>query len=132
IRRADRDGRFTRGSDAPWRAGDRSDRRRAIVSPYLGETKISVSLAAPTRRRLAKMNGLGNEIVILDLRGSNARVTPEQVRAIHRAKGLAFDQLMVLFDPRRSDTEAFMRIYNNDGSEADACGNGTRCVAYWL
>jgi diaminopimelate epimerase len=78
------------------------------------------------------MNGLGNEIVILDLRGSNARVTPDQVRAIHRAKGLAFDQLMVLFDPRRSDTEAFMRIYNNDGSEADACGNGTRCVAYWL
>jgi diaminopimelate epimerase len=78
------------------------------------------------------MNGLGNEIVILDLRGAEGGVAPDQVRAIHRAEGLAFDQLMVLFDPRRTDTAAFMRIYNNDGSEADACGNGTRCVAYWL
>ena len=78
------------------------------------------------------MNGLGNEIVVLDLRGAGVGLTADQARAIHRAKGLAFDQLMALFDPRRADTVAFMRIYNNDGSEAEACGNGTRCVAYLL
>jgi diaminopimelate epimerase len=78
------------------------------------------------------MNGLGNEIVVLDLRGAEAGVTPDQARAIHRMDGLAFDQLMVLLDPRRPGAAAFMRIYNNDGSEAEACGNGTRCVAYWL
>jgi diaminopimelate epimerase len=78
------------------------------------------------------MNGAGNEIVVLDMRGGRNEITADQARAIHRAEGLAFDQLMVLFDPRRADTAAFVRIYNNDGSEAGACGNGTRCVAYFL
>jgi diaminopimelate epimerase len=78
------------------------------------------------------MNGLGNQIVVLDLRGSGAGVTAEQARAIHHTRGLAFDQLMAVFDPRQAGTTAFVRIYNNDGSEAEACGNGTRCVAYLL
>jgi diaminopimelate epimerase len=78
------------------------------------------------------MNGAGNEIVVLDLRGDPGGITPDQARAIHHTKGLGFDQLMVLLDPRRADTAAFVRIYNNDGSEAGACGNGTRCVAYFL
>jgi diaminopimelate epimerase len=78
------------------------------------------------------MNGLGNQIVALDLRGVGAGVTAEQARAIHRTPGLAFDQLMVMFDPRQAGTAAFVRIFNNDGSEAEACGNGTRCVAYLL
>jgi diaminopimelate epimerase len=78
------------------------------------------------------MNGLGNQIVVLDLRGAGAGVTAEQARAIHRMPGLAFDQLMAVFDPRQAGTTAFVRIYNNDGSEAEACGNGTRCVAYLL
>jgi diaminopimelate epimerase len=78
------------------------------------------------------MNGAGNEIVVLDLRGGEARLSADQVRAIHRADGLAFDQLMALFEPRRAGTDAYVRIYNNDGSEAGACGNGSRCVAWWL
>jgi diaminopimelate epimerase len=80
------------------------------------------------------MNGLGNQIVVLDLRGAGvgAGVTAERARAIHRTRGLAFDQMMVLFDRRRAGTAAFVRIYNNDGSEAEACGNGARCVAYLL
>jgi diaminopimelate epimerase len=97
-----------------------------------GETKISAPAVAPTRRLAAKMNGAGNEIVVLDLRGADAALTADQVRAIHRTKGLAFDQLMALSDPRRAGTDAYVRIYNNDGGEAGACGNGTRCVAYWL
>jgi diaminopimelate epimerase len=77
-----------------------------------------------------KMNGLGNEIVVLDLRGSTHRVTSAEARAIAAARGSHFDQLMVLHDPLREGCDAFMRIYNTDGSEAQACGNGTRCVAW--
>ena len=78
------------------------------------------------------MNGLGNEIVVLDLRGSGLGVSPAEARAIGRGTGLAFDQLMVLYDPRSAGTDAFMKIFNIDGSEAQACGNGTRCVAWTL
>ena len=80
----------------------------------------------------AKMNGLGNEIVVLDLRGLAIEVRDAEARAIGRGAGLLFDQLMVLHDSRTPGTDAFVRIYNIDGTEAGACGNGTRCVAWWL
>ncbi|QXX75189.1 diaminopimelate epimerase [Methylovirgula sp. HY1] len=83
-------------------------------------------------RQVTKMNGLGNEIVILDLRATAGVVDAAMVRAIGRGDGLGFDQLMVLRDPRCAGTEAFVQIYNSDGSEAGACGNGTRCVAWYL
>jgi len=75
------------------------------------------------------MNGVGNKILTLDLRGTAILPTAAEARAIDRAPGLDYDQLMVLSDPTTPGTEAFVRIYNNDGSEAGACGNGTRCVA---
>lgn len=74
----------------------------------------------------AKMNGIGNEIVVLDLRGRSETVTAEAARAIGAQEH--FDQLMVLYAPRTPNTLAFMRIFNIDGSESFACGNGTRCV----
>jgi diaminopimelate epimerase len=80
-------------------------------------------------RRIQRMNGAGNKILVLDLRGGARVPTPGEARAIHRAPGLDYDQLMVLSDPRRAGTLAFVSIYNNDGSLAGACGNGTRCVA---
>jgi diaminopimelate epimerase len=83
-------------------------------------------------RPFFKMNGLGNEIIVLDLRGSALAVSPADARAIHRSEGLAYDQLMVLHDCVTPGTEAFVRILNNDGSESGACGNGTRCVAWVL
>jgi diaminopimelate epimerase len=67
---------------------------------------------------------------VLDLRGSTVTVRPEEARAIAQDPGSAFDQLMVLHDPVSPGTDAFLRIYNTDGSESGACGNGTRCVAY--
>jgi diaminopimelate epimerase len=79
-----------------------------------------------------KMNGLGNEIVVLDLRKSSHIVTPEEARAIGRGKGLAYDQLMVLHDAKTAGTEAYVLIYNIDGTQSGACGNGTRCVAWYL
>ncbi|MBN8967201.1 MAG: diaminopimelate epimerase [Rhizobiales bacterium] len=77
----------------------------------------------------AKMNGIGNEIVVLDLRGSATGVSPDEARAIAAPNAVPYDQLMVLQAPRAPGTSAFIRIYNNDGSEAGACGNGMRCVA---
>ncbi len=78
------------------------------------------------------MNGLGNEIVVLDLRGRGERVGLAAARAIAAAPRSHFDQMMVLHDPRTKGTEAFVRIFNTDGSEVSACGNGTRCLAWLL
>ncbi len=83
-------------------------------------------------RPIFRMNGIGNEILVLDLRGAGLEVAPAEARAIARAPGLRFDQLMVLHEPRQAGADAFMRIYNTDGSLSSACGNGTRCVAYVL
>ena len=87
-------------------------------------------MSALADRRFLKMHGAGNAIVVLDLRGTGIRVRPDEARVIATDAASAFDQLMVLHDPVSPGTDAFMRIYNADGSEAGACGNGTRCVAY--
>jgi diaminopimelate epimerase len=79
-----------------------------------------------------RMNGLGNEIVVVDLRRSRATVTAEDARAAAQPPAAAYDQLMTLHAPRTPGTDAFVRIYNNDGSEVGACGNGTRCIASLL
>lgn len=78
-----------------------------------------------------KMNGLGNEIVVVDLRGSKTVLSAEDVRAVAAEPRSRFDQMMVLHDPRRAGTDAFVTIFNTDGSESSACGNGTRCIG-WL
>ena len=83
-------------------------------------------------RPYLKMNGAGNEITVLDLRGSGLTVRPEEARAIAKNQQTAFDQLMVLFDPQTAGTDAYMRIFNTDGSESSACGNGTRCVSWYV
>ena len=87
-------------------------------------------MSALAHRRFLKMHGAGNAIVVLDLRGTDLRVGPEEARAVAADPRTCFDQLMVLHDPRTPGTDAFLRIYNTDGSESGACGNGTRCVAY--
>jgi diaminopimelate epimerase len=83
-------------------------------------------MSALANHAFAKMNGIGNEIVVLDLRDSRHVVTPQEARAV--ASQVPYDQLMVLQPPRYDGTEALIQIYNNDGSEAGACGNGMRCV----
>ena len=86
-------------------------------------------MSALANHAFAKMNGIGNEIVVVDLRDTGAAVTPGDARAVAAPAGVHYDQLMVLQKPRLHGTEAFISIYNNDGSEAGACGNGMRCVA---
>src|SRR5215472_19083422 len=76
-----------------------------------------------------KMNGLGNEIVVVDMRASPGVISAADARAVAQPQGVAYDQLMALYAPRAQGTEAYVRIYNSDGSESGACGNGMRCVA---
>lgn len=85
-------------------------------------------MSSPRTTRLAKMNGLGNEIVVADLRPRTASLAPAVVQAICADPRWRFDQLMALGKPITPQTQAFIRIYNADGSEAGACGNGMRCV----
>ena len=79
-----------------------------------------------------KMNGLGNEIVLVDMRAAPRAVTAEDARAAAKPGGVPYDQLMALYPPRTPGTDGFLRIYNSDGSEAGACGNGMRCLASML
>jgi len=87
-------------------------------------------MSALANRDFVKMNGLGNEIVVVDLRrGARQDAQPIAAGEARAAAGqVPYDQLMALY-PARSGSDALVRIYNNDGSEAGACGNGMRCVA---
>ena len=85
-------------------------------------------------RPFLKMNGIGNAIIVLDLRRTGLEVSAADARAIGRGtwqgQSLAYDQMMVLYDPQTPGTIARMKIFNIDGSLSGACGNGTRCVAH--
>ncbi|MCB1476045.1 MAG: diaminopimelate epimerase [Rhodobiaceae bacterium] len=79
--------------------------------------------------RYAKMNGAGNEILVVDARAGAPGVDAALARALAARPETAFDQLMLIGDPTRDGVDADMTIFNNDGSLSGACGNGTRCVA---
>jgi diaminopimelate epimerase len=88
-------------------------------------------MQAPDTIPFRKMNGLGNDFVVLDGRAAPLAIGPEQARRIaDRRSGIGCDQVIVLEPSRAAD--AFMRIFNADGSEVAACGNATRCVALLL
>jgi diaminopimelate epimerase len=77
-----------------------------------------------------KMHGLGNDFVVLDARGGPIDLPADRIRLIgDRHRGVGFDQLLVMEPANGADADIFMRIFNTDGTEAEACGNGTRCVA---
>ena len=86
-------------------------------------------MSALANRAFVKMNGLGNEIVVVDMRRQPAAISAADARAVAQPQGAPYDQLMALYPPRLQGTESLVRIYNNDGSEAGACGNGMRCIA---
>jgi len=79
-----------------------------------------------------KMNGLGNEFAVFDGRRFPVPRTPEAIRALGSGDGsIGFDQMIVI-EPSKAGADAFMRIYNRDGGEVDACGNASRCIAALL
>lgn len=84
------------------------------------------------RAPFAKMNGLGNEIIVADMRGRADRVAPAAAIALNADPATRFDQIMAIHDPRTPGTANYIEILNSDGSRAQACGNGMRCVVQAL
>ena len=79
-------------------------------------------------RRFHKMHGLGNDFVIFDGREAPLEMHGARARAVaDRMTGIGCDQLIVLEQSASADLR--MRIFNHDGSEVEACGNASRCVA---
>ena len=82
-------------------------------------------------RPFLKMNGLGNDFVVVEARSAPFAPSAEDVRAIaDRASGVGCDQLVLIEGSDRAD--AFVRFWNADGEEVDACGNASRCVGLLL
>ena len=79
----------------------------------------------------AKMNGIGNSILVVDERGRVPVVTGDMAERLCDGD-LVFEQMMVLSDATRPGFDAAVKIFNQDGSRAGACGNGTRCVAWFM
>lgn len=93
-----------------------------------------------------KMNGAGNDFVVIDARKNDISLSDTQIRALSARDNkiittvtknlngkppiLGCDQLLILEKSEKADV--FMRIYNADGGQVDACGNATRCIADML
>ncbi len=77
-----------------------------------------------------KMDGLGNDFVIIDERSQDLKLNKEQIIKICDRNYIGCDQL--IFIRKNKNIDASLEFYNSDGSKSDACGNGTRCVAYLL
>ncbi len=91
----------------------------------------ALATSAMDRLSFWKMNGLGNDFVILDTRLTRFRASSGLARTLSdRTTGIGCDQVAALEPSSRADV--FMRIFNADGSEVGACGNVTRCVAALL
>ncbi len=79
-----------------------------------------------------KMNGLGNDFVVIDAREDKVAFSAGQLRQIaDREDGIGFDQFITI-EPSPAGAHVFMRINNADGGEVEACGNATRCVGWLL
>jgi len=77
-----------------------------------------------------KMDGLGNDFIIFDNRKKSISLTKNQVIKISNRNYIGCDQ--VIFIDKDESSNAFLKFYNSDGGETSACGNGSRCVAYFL
>ena len=77
-----------------------------------------------------KMDGLGNDFIIIDQRDKNFELTQKQIIKMCDRNYIGCDQLILIKKNRKID--AGLEFYNADGSKSGACGNGTRCVAYFL
>src|SRR4051812_37915160 len=85
------------------------------------------------RMRFAKMQGQGNDFVVVDGVRQPVRLTPETVRALgDRHLGVGFDQLLLVERPSSPDNDFRYRIFNADGGEVEQCGNGARCFARFV
>ncbi len=77
-----------------------------------------------------KMDGLGNDFIIFDNREKPISLSKKQIIKISNRNNIGCDQ--VIFIDKDESSNIFLKFYNSDGGEIEACGNGSRCVAYLL
>ena len=83
--------------------------------------------------RFAKMHGIGNDFMVLDLVTQNVELTADRIkRWSDRRTGVGFDQLLAVMPPSDPTADFRYRIFNRDGTEAEQCGNGARCFATFV
>src|ERR1051326_4151769 len=80
-----------------------------------------------------KMNGAGNDFILIDNRSGQIRLSTGQiVRLCNRQRGIGADGLFLLVPARKGQADWAWDFYNSDGSTADMCGNGARCFARFI
>lgn len=85
------------------------------------------------RLRFTKMHGIGNDFVMVDAISQKITITPERARKLaDRHFGVGCDQVLVVEAPNKPEADFRYRIFNNDGSEVENCGNGARCFAIFV
>lgn len=85
------------------------------------------------RLKFTKMEGLGNDFVVLDATRVPIALSREQLRRIaDRHFGIGCDQILQVEKPRARDTDFYYRIFNSDGGEVEQCGNGARCFVRFV
>ena len=77
-----------------------------------------------------KMDGLGNDFIIIDRRENSINITKDKIKELGSRNNIGFDQL--IFIEKGKENLFPITIFNSDGGEISACGNGSRCVAYLL
>lgn len=81
----------------------------------------------------AKLNGAGNDFILIDDREGNLKLKPSEVaRLCHRQNGIGADGLILQRQSKQAGVEWQWEFYNNDGSSAEMCGNGARCFARFV
>ncbi len=85
------------------------------------------------RLTFTKMQGLGNDFVVLDLVSQRCNLRASHIRKLaDRRLGVGCDQVLVVEPPQDPDVDFRYRIFNADGREVEQCGNGARCVARFV
>ena len=83
--------------------------------------------------KFTKMQGVGNDFVVIDAVRQNISLSPEQIRYLaDRHFGVGCDQLLLVEKPTIPDVDFRYRIFNADGGEVEQCGNGARCSSQVL
>lgn len=85
------------------------------------------------RYDFAKLNGLGNDFVMIEDLNDRITLTPDQIAAVcDRHFGVGADGVIIVKPSPRPECAAYMDYYNSDGTKAQMCGNGVRCFAKFL
>ena len=79
------------------------------------------------------MHGLGNDFAVIDAISQRIDINPDRARQLaDRRFGIGCDQVLIVMPPENPDSDFRYRIFNNDGTEVEMCGNGARCFAKFV